>query len=112
MGFRTTVILFNDHAHEWSKDPLLGEKIMRAASYVNSGDSFGDRSPDIDNVGRVVECTHADTQTIGVLDSYDFTPLGHSHWRQHDADRDLRLLKEAADRLGYQIRKKSERNVR
>lgn len=109
MGFRTTVLLYNDYMGDWSKNPHLGQMIARAANFAvgGAGDKDGAR---LENFGAVVECAHADTQTIAVLDSYRFSPLAHSMWRQNEsnADRDVRLLKEAADKLGYRLVAKSK----
>ncbi len=108
MGFRTVVILFNDQASEWEKDPSLGKKIAQAMNHANSKE----RPHDADlGYGRVVECAHADTQTLGVLNSYNFMPLTYSHWfpNQSNEDMQLALLKQAADKLGYRLTKKPQR---
>lgn len=113
MGFRTTVILYNDRCHEWAADPQLGQKISRAMNYANSADTDDLRNADL-QYGRVVECAHADTQTLAVLDSYNLTPIARSHWGPNETaeQRDLRLLKEAADRLGYRLVKKPVKDAR
>lgn len=100
MGFRTVVVLFNDQASEWKTDQALGENIYQAMH------DSKDRQL---SYGRVVECVHADTQTLGILHDYQFTPLAHTHWhRQQTAnDRAIELLKQAADSLGYCLVKKT-----
>jgi len=103
MGFRTVVMLSNDMCHEWSKDQELGQKIHRA---MNSRDSR------VGNYGRVVECTHADTQTLAVLTHYEgFAPLTYNGSFKHEEDAaiSLRLIKEAAKSLGYNLVKKPVR---
>lgn len=109
MGFRTVVMLSNDMCHEWSKDPELGHKIQCAMHNTHSDDAYGPRSSYI-GYGRVVECTHADTQTLVRLDHYTgFEPvayIGRSHGSSNEEDT-VRLLKEAADKLGYRLTKKS-----
>lgn len=106
MGFRTSVILFNDRTSEWEKDPDLGRKISAA-----SHGAMGILRPEEADIGygRVIECCHADQNTLGVIHSYNFLPLAHSHWHsgQKDADMSLALLKEAADKLGFRLVKKS-----
>ena len=100
MGFRCVVMLSNDQASTWENDPKLGEKIARAMNYV--GTERGDLG-----YGRVVECTHADTQTLAVIDSYfGFAPISYSNWRRGSTAEDtaLRLLKDAADDAGYRRR--------
>ena len=98
MGFRTVVILNNDHAHEWAVDPLLGRKIV-AVSHDHL-DPLG-KFPG----GEVFECVHADTQTLALLDGCSGTWLGSGSWRPGEPtnDRATRLVKEAARRLGYRL---------
>lgn len=60
--------------------------------------------------GHVVECVHADTQTIAVLDSYTFfRPGAHRGWRKGESDEavDLALLKEMADKMGFRLVRKA-----
>lgn len=104
MGYRTTVILFNDQCSSWEKDPELGKKIARGMNYVND-DKRG--LADL-GYGRVVECCHADQQTLAVLDTYCMDAVAHSTWRHGDTAeaRNLRLLKDLAARLGYRIARK------
>lgn len=108
MGFRTVVMLNNDRSNEWSKDPLLGEKIQQAMYYTNKGDDrYGRFSSDI-GYGRVVECAHADLQTLVKLEHYTgFEPVAHGHWYPDQKDAKMELLKTAADELGYRLVKKA-----
>lgn len=109
MGFRTVVMLNNDQTHNWSADPKLGEKIHRAMATgygrpTSEASDFG--------YGRVVECVHADTQTLAVLDSCrNFMPLTHTTClgKQHPEHPEgtLQLLKDAAAKLGYRLTKKA-----
>lgn len=104
MGFRTVVMLSNDHAHEWEKDAALGQKIRIASSMGRH------QKNDIDGYGKVVEVVHADCQTLAVLDGYeDFNPVAAKGWVRGESDEEttIRLLKEAADKLGYRLTKKS-----
>lgn len=98
MGYRTVVILSNDQAHEWMNDPELGRKIIHASSDVT----------EIFNYGSIAECVHADTQTIGIIDSYNFAKLATDHWRgdQLQVDLQLKMVKAAAKHLGYRLVKK------
>lgn len=106
MGCRTVVVLYNDQTAEWSRDPDLGLKIMRASTHAMGSNPDPDASL---GYGRVVECCHADTQTLAVVDSYDFHPVAHLHWRpnQTTEETQLALLKVAADALGYSLVPKS-----
>lgn len=105
MGHRTIVILYNDQASEWENDPLLGKKIARAMNHATGGRAE-DPKADL-HYGRVVECAHADCLTLGVFDSYSFKPLAHDSWRRGEADEamKLRMLKEAAESMGYRLTK-------
>lgn len=107
MGFRTTVILYNDQCSEWQNDPELGKKIARAMNFAMSLKETDNPDASL-GYGRVVQCAHADTQTLGILDSYYFRPLTHGHWHQGQKleDMKLKLLKQAADELGYKLVKK------
>jgi len=108
MGFRTVVILNNDVADVWAKDPNLGQKIFHGMNFAHykPGDPKG-READL-HYGRVVECQHADVQTLAVIDCIGFEALSHGSWSSKQADRDkkLQLLKRAAEELGYTLSKK------
>ena len=106
MGFRTVVLLANDLAHEWQNDPELGKKIARDMNYINDSNERGT----LGSYGRVIECTHADSQTLMQIDSLHGTPVAHGHWHrgQKPEDATLALLRDMADRLGYRISKKPE----
>lgn len=110
MGYRTVVILENDRSNEWMYDPELGRKIHHAASFAFSGASADYDSNRRIGYGTVVECAHADVQSMIVLDGYNADPVSSSIWRPNDNLRamKLRLLREAADKLGFRIVKKSE----
>lgn len=108
MGNRTVVIFYNDQASEWSKDEKLGQKIAIGLNYALGLRPPDDNTPANLQYGRIVQCAHADTQSLVVLDSYNMRPLVHSFWSRTESheETDLRLLREAADRLGYVLHKK------
>ncbi|KVP17151.1 hypothetical protein [Burkholderia ubonensis] len=110
MGFRTLVLLYNDEAGKWSNDPTLGKQIMHASSHAMGAIPGPDSR--LECGGRVVSCQHADSQTLAVVSSYNYFPLSHGHWHpgQQVEDMKLRLLKDAADALGYRLVKKSEKS--
>ncbi len=106
MGFRTVVVLSNDQAHEWEKDPELGRKIfIQANGYGRNGDF---------QYGTVLECVHADLQTLAVLDGYSGKPVAHTHWSPHQTEehKQLDLLKRFATSLGYNVSKKPTKKVK
>ena len=108
MGFRTVVMLSNDMAHEWTHDHELGRKIGLAMNHANSPERRDMAS--VDSYGQVVECCHADNQTLAVLGFYTrFTPIDGQMWNRDESDdaAALRLLKSAANKLGYRLVRKA-----
>jgi len=107
MGFRTVVMLNNDATHEWSKDPALGQKIRHDMSTLGINMQL---ASGLGRYGSVVECVHADTQTLVALEHYSsFTPLAYTAWRPGQEHRDLELITQAADALGYRLVKKHKK---
>lgn len=104
MGFRTTIILNNDHLDLLKTDPDIGNKIYQAACGFNF---FHDGN--IGNLGQVVDVSHADVARVGILcpnGTFSFAEMASStNWQ--DDNIQLNLLKEAADKLGYRLVKKS-----
>ena len=110
MGNRTVVVLYNDQTREWESDPELGRKIMIGMNHVN--DKGYESRADL-HYGRVVECAHADTHTLGVFEGYQFRPIMYDSWyavgREKGESPELRLVRKAADALGYTLHKKPEK---
>lgn len=110
MGFRTVLMLSNDYAQDWQNDPELGKKIARAMNYAHGGEP---RDADIGNYGRVIECVHADAQSLLVLSEYrSCQPLAMTHWQQAEAPDAvaIKLLQHAADKLGFRLVAKAQRS--
>ena len=109
MGNRTVVILYNDQVSDWGHDAYLGQKIIRGMNDAMSLCAFDHNSDANLYYGKIVQCAHADVQSLVVLDGYDMRPLVHSFQRSSEPvdETNLRLLKEAANRLGYTLHKKS-----
>lgn len=104
MGFRTVVMLCNDQAHEWEKDPELGRKISRAMNHANSAST--EQLANVGGYGRVVECVHADNQTLAIMDGYTFfNCVAGKGWAAGETREEIatKLLKEAAKSLGYRL---------
>jgi hypothetical protein len=97
-------MLNNDACHQWSVDADLGQKISRAMNYAN--DKARKDMASVGGYGRVVECTHADCQTLAMMDGYTaFTHVDSQSWVRGD-DEDsavIRLLRSAAKKLGYRL---------
>ncbi len=113
MGFRTVVMLNNDWCTEWENDPELGKKISQAMNYCRPPSPRHHLNP-LGQYGRVVECVHADTQTLVRLDHYQGFDAMAQTWRTFGPSTDedmLDLLKEAADKLGYRMVKKSAKKA-
>lgn len=111
MGFRTVVMLNNDTSHEWANDPELGSKIQSAMSYAGRKNDFYGSNSRLGRYGQVVECVHADTQTLVRLDHYTgFEPLAYTSrtFGPSTDDDKLELLKKAASEMGYRLVKKSK----
>ena len=112
MGFRIVVVLSNDQAHQWENDPELGRKIFLGASAkCFSRDDQAARQ--FFPYGEIVEQVHADCQTLAVLDGYGGKAVAHTHWNrgQSDHEKNLGLLMELADRMGYRIARKPKEKV-
>ena len=108
MGYRTVVVLSNDQASTWEKDPKLGEKIAHAMNFAMGTMTDEDKRNAHFGYGRVVECAHADLNTLAMLNNYGMDTLGHGSWlrgQEPDAAM-LELLKSAADRMGFTLTKK------
>jgi hypothetical protein len=97
-------MLSNDMAHQWTVDKNLGEKISLAMNYAS--DPKRQDMARIGSYGRVVECVHADNQTLAMLGFYTtFRSIDGQSWMQDESDDEaaVRLLKSAANKLGYRL---------
>ena len=106
MGFRTVVILDNDHSSDWGNDPLLGSKISEAASHFNR---YRDSSVTSDFLtGCVVEVSHTAEQSLMIVDGLAINIVASTYWYhgQVEDQKQLTLLKIMAAKLGYNVSKK------
>jgi hypothetical protein len=113
MGYRTVVVLYNDQCGEWENDPELGKKIYAGMNFCEDRLCLPNQFSDPTNLhyGKVVQCTHADTQSLVVIDGYSMKSIMHSFrhmGREDETLKHIRLLREAADGLGYKLIKKSD----
>ncbi len=109
MGYRTVVVFNNDQTSEWENDPELGRKIAQDMHKRDDG-----RSTPLNIIGgEVLECVHADTQTLAILDGYSGRVVVRTHWfrGQTQEGQELTLLKELAEKHGYRIAKKPAKKV-
>lgn len=105
MGFRTVVMLNNDRCGEWENDPDLGKKIAHAMNDPKPTAESPFRR-DVGGYGKVVECVHADTNTLAMLSGYtQLDPLAYSQWHKGKSDDEvvLAMLKDAAEKLGFKL---------
>jgi len=121
MGFRTVVMLNNDRCDEWERDADLGRKISQAMGCANIfGDIAGRERANL-GYGLVVECVHSDQDTLVRLSDYEgFHPIAADYrlWeytrgddrigQPGSRDKNLHMLKLAADNLGYRLVRKSK----
>lgn len=110
MGFRTVVILYNDQASEWEKDPELGRKISIGMNDAMSSLPRDWNSPANLHYGNVMACEHADNVSLFAIDSYYGRRLATGFtgsWQRDAREVDLELIKTAAAELGYRLVKKS-----
>lgn len=109
MGYRTVVILSNDHISIWENDALLGTKIARAMNYAMGSQSDDAKYKSDLGYGSVVQCAHADQQTLAVIEGNRMRSLAHTHWHSNCTDEStaLDVLRQAAEKLGYALRKKT-----
>ncbi len=102
MGFRTIIALNNDVSSSWERDADLGRKIMHLSA------AREDRTGEATRIGlSLVECTHADTQSLIIADGYTADAVAYGNWHrgQTQEQRDVALLKDLASRLGYRVSK-------
>ena len=110
MGFRTVVILYNDQASEWEKDPELGRKIATGMNYA-AGGNYDWNSPANLHYGNVMSCEHADNATMTVIDGYYGRRLATTSmgWKEKPEVIDFQLIRSVADVMGFRLVKKSEK---
>jgi hypothetical protein len=112
MGFRTVVMLSNDRSNEWENDPELGKRIAQKMNFTHDfNKQYGPRSADL-GYGRVVQCTHADDDTLVRLSDYEGFHVVARDFRLWEKrlpveETNLLMVREAADRLGYRLVRKS-----
>ena len=90
------------------KNPELGKKISHAMNHAMGAMNEQDKRDANFGYGQVVECAHADLNTLALLNGYDFRQLGHGRWNSNQTDDQVMidLLKNAADKLGFKLTKK------
>jgi len=115
MGWNTTVVVMNDSLDAIRRDSKFGEKLYDACLRIHNSEGRGinvSATPDGTqayhvNAATVIESHHADgTALVAVGGNYGVS-LGEFYAPGLE-DKDVRLLKQLADKLGYRIVKKSK----
>ncbi len=108
MGFNTTVVILNDSLYDIENDPDFGKNLAIAINTL-SGQS-GPISVPSGGSGRaasVIETHHSDYAVLIVTGCNSGNNMGtiFPHGRVTD-DKDVKILRGLADKLGYRIAKK------
>lgn len=103
MGYRTIIVLNNDEANVWGNNPL-GKAIT-----VASGKKISNRGGEIllngVQIGNVIDCEHADTESIVHFSSLHGTTLGRSFYNSRMTEEEQReaMIVELAESMGYKL---------
>jgi hypothetical protein len=104
MRFQTLVVINNDRIHEAKNNLELGNELYNAvcrASTISPTD-FGR------GMGSVYQPSHADQCSLLVFGNLQVQELTATYGYPNNRDLQLRLLRLAADRLGYRLHRKPE----
>ena len=106
MGCNATVVVMMDGLQNIEQDPDFGKKLSQACR------AAGSRPVDVSALGHVnaatvIETHHADHTVVVAVGGNYGTVLGHSGgYRHHEESDKVRILKELAAEMGYDIHKK------
>jgi hypothetical protein len=106
MGYRTLVMFNNDTVHQIKDIPNFGDKLHHLILQgKRPRDTFG-----MSNIAWVVGQDHADVQRLAYIDNFQVKSLATSNWHPDQVEQEqvLNLLKDAADKLGYRLVRKSK----
>lgn len=122
MGYNTSVLILNDCTEGIRTDPELGEKLAQAISQVGRSDerdgqvTVGLHSVRPNGAGTiycnpltVVETHHADMNSIVAFGGNCATLLGITHGSHYEDKHKLDQVRQLAEQLGYDLRKKRKR---
>ena len=115
MGFNTTMIVMNDALHCIKEDPDFGCKLAEAIiQCAGSGILQGNHLADVPagsfaNAATVIESHHADGTAVVAIGGNIGTNLGIVFPYGDKEEYSVRVLRQLADQLGYQLRKKPRR---
>lgn len=114
MGFNTSVIVLNDALGQIEEEKEFGKRIARAVNqlslHTHSVHGIDIPAGNHANAATVVETHHADRTTLLAFGGNCVSQLYATYgWKHQDEDFRIRLLKEFADSLGYNIVKKPKK---
>ena len=116
MGYNTTVIVMNDALHYIEEDKDFGKNLSEAIRYLHSPRAENNRHLlDIPagchaNAATAVETHHADVTSVVAVGGNCATVMGQSYGFRHHSDEDkIRILKDLAADLGYNLVKKPQK---
>jgi hypothetical protein len=95
MGFRTLVLINNDHDDLLRDDPNVGNRIYEAVSGYQLRHS-----------GQVVEQAHADVVRLAIIGEnglFEVNTIATTY--SNNTDQRLELLRTFADQMGYALKK-------
>lgn len=111
MGFNSTVVVMNDALHDIRGEAAFGAMLHDAVlEHYSYGGPVDVRAGCHANAATVVDCHHADNTSLILVGGNCASVLGEWFgWRHHLREEQERLLKLAADALGYRLVRKSEK---
>jgi hypothetical protein len=101
MGFRTLVLINNDHDDLLRDDPNVGNRIYEAVSGYQLR-----HSGDLGRLGQVVEQAHADVVRLAIIGEnglFEVNTIATTY--SNNTDQRLELLRTFADQMGYALKK-------
>lgn len=110
MGHNATVVLMVDALGDIEKDPEFGKNLAKAVRALNVRDDRQDvPAGSHANAAHVVEVHHADqTAVITVGGNLGIQQHVSYGWDHHKTEGQERLLREWAEKLGYDLTPKEE----
>lgn len=108
MGYNTSVIILNDALGSIEKDTEFGKKVCDAVCRLSGKGDIDISSGCNVNAATVIETHHADFTTLLAFGGNCVSVLGSIYdYKHNEAEVQVRLLQEAADKLGYKLVKKT-----
>ena len=108
MGYNATVIVMVDALESIKNDPKFGEKLAASISRVSCYQEREDVSAGgYVNAATVIETHHADHTVLVAVGGNYGNVIGTTYGiSSHTPEQKLRIIKDIADQLGYNLSKK------